>query len=85
MTRHPSPEVDAIAGAIVAIMTASIAIRAYQRGRIVVGPRWAQHYVRRNDQPVRFWIAFGGNAAVFVLGLFVALRWVVEWWFRKNG
>ena len=84
MTRHTSPELGAIAGAFLAVATAFIAIRAFQRGRIVVGPNWRKHYVRRKDQPARFWIAFGGNAAVFLLGVFLALSWLIDCYAQKE-
>ncbi len=78
MIHHVSPAEAAILGAIVAMMTAVIGVRAYRRGRIVVGWYLFQHHVHRNRQPGRFWLAFAGNAAVFVLGIYLLVSWLAK-------
>ena len=79
------PSVQIVLGLVVTVMTAVIGARALKRGRIVVGPNFALHHVHRNIQPVRFWIAFGGNAAVGAFGLYCFSAGVLAFYATKFG
>ena len=79
------PLVQLVLGLGVTAMTTFIGIRALRRGRIVVGRDPFVRYVNRNIQPVRFWVALGGNAAFGALGVYYLGLGILAFYANGNG